>query len=111
MSMLHSHHIEYRSKSGSKTNAPSNQTTLCTFHHGLVHVGIIKTKGQAAHELDWQTPALLDEVMTRMERRRKVLALGGTEGPNTEEVTDGFVLSPVADFQLQALAVPAGAMG
>jgi len=128
-SMLHSHHIEYRSKSGSKTkvacNALSNQTTLCTFHHGLVHAGITKVTGQAPSELEWQTPQLMEKVTMRMKRRRKAVARGESEERDMQGASGKHNLAPplddiavddepepslMSDSQLQALAVPVRGM-
>ena len=48
---LHVHHIEFRSRSGSKgraeSNSPPNLTTTCVFHHRLIHRGTIGVKGRA----------------------------------------------------------------
>ncbi len=47
---LHGHHIVFRSQGG--TNALSNLTTLCSWHHQRgVHGGVISCSGRAPHAL------------------------------------------------------------
>ncbi len=71
--MLHPHHLEFRSKFGSKSKAvcedPSNITTLCYFHHALAHQEIIKVKGKAPLDLKWTKPTLVDVERMRRERQ------------------------------------------
>ena len=71
--MLHPHHLEFRSKFGSKSKAecedPSNITTLCYFHHLLVHQGVVKVKGKAPLDMKWTKPTLVDVEKMRRERQ------------------------------------------
>ena len=82
---LHVHHIEFRSRSGSKgraeSNSPPNLTTTCVFHHRLLHTGTIGVKGRAPSELEWRRPTLRENVLRRYR--------GGTPG-----LDGGFVREP-----------------
>ncbi|MBI5505370.1 MAG: HNH endonuclease [Deltaproteobacteria bacterium] len=50
---LHDHHIIPRSAGG--TNALSNRTTLCAWHHlRAVHGGLARATGQAPDAIDWE---------------------------------------------------------
>ncbi len=49
---VHSHHIEYRSQGGDKTD-PANQLALCAFHHTCIHKGYLKLTGSAPGGLVW----------------------------------------------------------
>ena len=52
---LHSHHIVYRSHEGS--DAPSNLTTLCAWHHHRgVHGGRVRIRGNAPDDLVFDLP-------------------------------------------------------
>ncbi len=71
---LHVHHIEYRSRSGSKGKAASdsrdNLITLCHFHHRQLHSGHIGVEGKAPHQLKWRRPALMEEAARRAAESR-----------------------------------------
>jgi hypothetical protein len=71
--MLHPHHLKFRSKFGRRTKAecddPSNVTTLCYFHHTLVHQGIVKVEGKAPFDMAWTKPKLIDVEKIRRERQ------------------------------------------
>jgi hypothetical protein len=73
---LHPHHIEFRSHFGKKRrlekDSPYNVTTLCVFHHRLLHSGVIGVKGKAPFDLEWKMPKLTETAMMRLERRRMV---------------------------------------
>ena len=53
MQNLHDHHIRYRSAQGS--NAPTNRTAVCAYHHlrGL-HAGLLRCVGRAPDGLRWE---------------------------------------------------------
>ena len=72
--MLHPHHLKFRSKFGKKTKArcedPSNVTTVCYFHHLLLHQGVVKVEGRAPLDMTWTKPTLID--VARMRRERQV---------------------------------------
>jgi hypothetical protein len=74
-SMLHDHHIRYRSQFGSKSeeecHALSNRTCLCVLHHKWVHSGIVSVKGEAPDNLKWGRPKILEEAIARFERKRQ----------------------------------------
>jgi hypothetical protein len=74
---LHPHHIEFRSHFGKKRqleqDSPCNVTTLCVFHHRLMHSGVIGVKGKAPFDLEWTMPTLTETAMMRLERRRMVI--------------------------------------
>jgi hypothetical protein len=71
--MLHPHHLRFRSKFGKKSKAecedPSNITTICYFHHLLVHQGIVKVEGEAPFDMKWTRPRLIDVEKMRSERK------------------------------------------
>jgi hypothetical protein len=71
--MLHPHHLKFRSKFGKKKKAecedPSNITTICYFHHLLVHQGIVKVEGKAPFDMKWTRPKLIDVEKMRRERK------------------------------------------
>ena len=51
---LHEHHIVFRSAGGAVKDK-ANITTLCTTHHGhLLHAGIIRCRGSAPDDLNWE---------------------------------------------------------
>lgn len=50
--LLHDHHLEWRSRGGS--NALSNRTTLCVFHHRELHEGRLAVYGRADGVLFWK---------------------------------------------------------
>jgi len=69
---LHVHHIEHRSKFGSKQwwekNDPSNLLTLCWFHHRMLHAEVIGLSGKAPEELAWRRPKVMETAYERHER-------------------------------------------
>jgi hypothetical protein len=71
--MLHPHHLKFRSKFGKKSKAecedPSNITTICYFHHLLVHQGVLKVEGKAPFDMKWTQPRLIDVENMRKERK------------------------------------------
>jgi hypothetical protein len=71
--MLHPHHLKFRSKFGKKSKAacegPSNITTICYFHHLLVHQGVVKVEGKAPFDMKWTQPKLIDVEKMRRERK------------------------------------------
>jgi hypothetical protein len=79
-SMLHDHHLTFRSKFGKKTQEIchdlSNRTTVCWFHHRQVHRGIIKVSDKAPLGLKWQMPKLLEAAVARSQQRVRA---GGAE--------------------------------
>jgi hypothetical protein len=88
--MLHDHHIVLRSKFGSKSRDErdllTNRTTLCTFHHRLLHAGIIGLEGQAPLDLTWRKPALMDAALLRGERKAVMFERRKNRQPNTEAI-------------------------
>jgi len=66
---LHVHHIQFRSRSGSKgrakSNSPQNLLTLCVFHHRMLHGGTIGVVGTAPSQLEWRRPALMENALRR----------------------------------------------
>jgi hypothetical protein len=75
-SKLHVHHVEHRSHFGKKRqqecHSLCNLTTICAFHHRLLHAGIIGVEGIAPFELEWHRPKLMEAVMLKLERKRAV---------------------------------------
>ncbi len=67
---LHPHHIEFRSRFGTKTraerDAPSNQLTVCALHHRMLHSGVISVKGRAPDQLEWSQPEVMVAAMRRL---------------------------------------------
>jgi HNH endonuclease len=57
--MLDPHHIVFRSHGGG--DEPSNLTTLCRVHHGLVHRGICRIRRSESGELVFERPPLFSE--------------------------------------------------
>jgi hypothetical protein len=49
----HSHHIEFLSRGGARTD-PSNQTAVCAFHHWCIHQGYLMVFGSAPDGLTWE---------------------------------------------------------
>ncbi len=49
---VHSHHIEYLSQGGARTD-PANQLALCHFHHTCIHDGYMVLTGTAPGKLEW----------------------------------------------------------
>jgi hypothetical protein len=49
---VHSHHIEYLSQGGARTD-PANQLALCAFHHTCIHKGYMTVTGSAPDGLVW----------------------------------------------------------
>jgi hypothetical protein len=72
-SMLHDHHIDFRSRFGKKTreecDSLTNRTTVCAFHHTQLHAAIIGVEGKAPFELTWRRPTLYEAAEMRWERR------------------------------------------
>jgi HNH endonuclease len=64
---LHVHHVRFRSHGG--PNELWNCTTLCAFHHALLHAGQIALNGRAPRELEWTPPMLMREVLERRRNR------------------------------------------
>jgi hypothetical protein len=95
--MLHPHHLKFRSKFGNKTKAecddPSNVTTLCYFHHTLVHQGIVKVEGKAPFDMAWTKPKLIDVEKIRRERRAAERKRK-TPKSKHEETTEKTVVDP-----------------
>ena len=67
---LHPHHIEFRSRFGTKTraerDAPSNQLAVCALHHRMLHAGVISVKGRAPDKLQWSQPEVMVAAMKRL---------------------------------------------
>jgi hypothetical protein len=89
---LHVHHVEYRSRSGTKGKAASNSEVnclcLCHVHHRMVHAGIIGVQGKAPDQLEWRRPKLMDEAAARMAESRETLSdliEDEPEGPEGED--------------------------
>jgi HNH endonuclease len=57
--MLDPHHVVYRSHGGS--DEPSNLTTICRIHHGLIHRGICRIFRNVSGELVFERPPLFSE--------------------------------------------------
>ena len=74
---LHVHHIEHRSKFGSKSWAqmddPSNLTVVCWSHHRMLHAELIGLEGSAPDALAWRRPQLME---TAVERHQRLEELG-----------------------------------
>jgi hypothetical protein len=118
---LHPHHIEFRSHFGKKRHlerdSPCNVTTLCIFHHRLLHSGVIGVKGKAPFDLEWKMPKLTETAMMRLERRRMVVerkekktakkASDRVESEarnDSEETTDSFLHTVAEERDDQAAA-------
>jgi hypothetical protein len=88
--MLHDHHIKYRSKFGTKSREEqdllTNRTTLCAFHHRLLHAGIIGLEGQAPLDLTWRKPALMDAALLRGGRKAVMFERRKNRQPDTEAI-------------------------
>jgi hypothetical protein len=56
----HSHHIEFLSRGGARTD-PANQTAVCAFHHHCIHCGYLRAFGSAPDGLVWEVRAECDE--------------------------------------------------
>jgi hypothetical protein len=69
---LHVHHVEHRSRSGSKGRARSNSmdnlTTTCFVHHRMVHSQIIDVKGRGPDKLEWRLPEPMRAARARAEK-------------------------------------------
>jgi len=61
--MLDVHHIEFRSRLGSKDLG--NKISLCRIHHGLIHRGICKVTGAVGDDLKFERPQLVTEQKPR----------------------------------------------
>ena len=75
-SQLTVHHIQYRSRG--ICHSPWNLTTICTFHHSLIHAERIRVKGRAPQDLVWTFPKLMQAVLERR-RNRPSIWLGEPE--------------------------------
>jgi len=75
-SQLTVHHIQYRSRG--VCHSPWNLTTICTFHHSLIHAERIRVKGRAPQDLEWTFPKLMQAVLERR-RNRPSIWLGEPE--------------------------------
>ena len=69
-SQLTVHHIQYRSHG--VCHSPWNLTTVCTFHHTLIHKTGIRVKGRASHDLEWTFPKLMQAVLERRRDRPSI---------------------------------------
>lgn len=65
-SMLHVHHIMFRSRGGS--DEPGNLVTLCALHHRMLHGEVIGVSGRAPDELSWRPPKLMELALERRAR-------------------------------------------
>jgi len=69
---LHVHHVEFRSRSGSKgrarSNSPDNLITACLVHHRMLHSSTIGVKGRAPDDLEWRRPAQMEAAIQRSDR-------------------------------------------
>jgi hypothetical protein len=88
--MLHDHHIKRRSKFGTKSREErdllTNRTTLCAFHHRLLHAGVIGLEGQAPLDLTWRKPALMDAALLRGGRKAAMLERRKNRQPDTDAI-------------------------
>jgi hypothetical protein len=96
---LHVHHVEYRSRGGTKGKAAShseaNLICLCHVHHRMVHASLVGVKGKAPDRLEWRRPQLMEEAA----RRAAEDAEGSKVRPPENE--DAFTRWP----EVQTLAV------
>jgi hypothetical protein len=94
---LHVHHVEYRSRSGTKGKAVSNSADnlicLCHVHHRMVHAGIIGVKGEP-DQLGWRRPQLMEEAAARMPGSRENVADLSEDEPEGPEGEDDEVWLP-----------------
>ncbi len=67
---LHVHHIQYRSHG--VIHSPWNLTTVCNFHHDLIHKKHVGLKGRAPHALEWTPPKLMQAVFDRRRNRPSI---------------------------------------
>ena len=67
---LHVHHIQYRSHG--VIHSPWNLTTVCNFHHDLIHKKHVGLKGRAPHALEWTPPKLMKAVFDRRRNRPSI---------------------------------------
>ncbi len=67
---LHVHHIQYRSHG--VIHSPWNLTTVCNFHHDLIHKKYVGLKGRAPHALEWTPPKLMKAVFDRRRNRPSI---------------------------------------
>ena len=68
--LLHVHHIQYRSHG--VIHSPWNLTTVCNFHHDLIHKKHVGVKGRAPHALEWTPPKLMQAVLERRRNRPSI---------------------------------------
>jgi hypothetical protein len=89
---LHPHHITFRSHFGKKRqleqDALPNMTTLCVFHHRLLHSGVIAVKGKAPFDLEWTMPKITETAMMRVERRRMEIERRKKKAKKTDVVVE-----------------------
>ena len=64
------HHVRFRSRGG--RDEPWNLTSVCRFHHELIHVEQVSVRGRAPAELDWMPPKLMQEVLDRRRNRPSI---------------------------------------
>ena len=69
-SQLTVHHIQYRSRG--VCHSPWNLTTVCTFHHALIHKTGLGVKGRAPNDLVWTFPKLMQAVLDRRRDRPSI---------------------------------------
>ncbi len=111
---LHPHHIEFRSRFGTKTraerDAPSNQLTVCALHHRMLHAGVISVKGRAPDKVEWSQPEVMVAAMRRLKEdfvrslEDKDRKIRGASEPEPEPREEGensvqtFAQTPVQTF-------------
>lgn len=88
--LLHDHHIMFRNQFGRKSRKErdrlTNRTTVCVFHHRLIHAGIIGVEGQAPLDLVWRKPELMVGALLRGERKAKLFERRRLRPPDTEVI-------------------------
>ena len=105
---LDAHHVEYRSRGGS--DEPWCLTSLCRFHHALLHTGVIGVSGRAPFELVWTPPRLMREILERRRNNRSVFVgeLDIREWPSGNEAKAAYDLPEEAAHMCRDLPwVPA----
>lgn len=114
-SMLHDHHIDFRSRFGKKTieerDSLTNRTTVCAFHHTQLHAGISGVKGKAPFELSWRKPTLYEAAEMRWERKARYRERRKARGYRREQRQAGGVkslqkseYSPCSDAEAETAA-------
>jgi hypothetical protein len=85
---LHVHHVEYRSRSGTKgkpaSNSEENLVCTCHVHHRMIHARIVGLKGKAPDQLEWRRPKLMEEAAAR-KAARETLAAPMDDEPEGED--------------------------